>query len=105
MYEGMGKRRRIGLKYCGGCNPLYDRVQAVESVRKRLKDKIELVSHEDREAEGTLVVAGCPTACVDLKPFEGRSIWVVRSLQDVERFIDTLSEISDDNETSRARKE
>jgi hypothetical protein len=89
----MGKRRRIGLKYCGGCNPLYDRVQAVVSVRKRLKDKIELVSYEDRDAEGTLVVTGCPTACVDLKPFVGHPIWVVTSLRDVERFVETMSNV------------
>jgi hypothetical protein len=87
----MGKKRKIGLKYCGGCNPLYDRVQAAASIKKRLEDIIELVSYEDREAEGTLVIAGCPTACVDLKPFEGRPIWVVTSLQDVERWVQTMN--------------
>ena len=93
----MTKRRRIGLKYCGGCNPQYDRVQAVMSIKKRLEDRVELVSYEDRDAEGTLVVAGCPTACVYLKPFEGRSIWVVTSLRDFERFVETMSDLKDEN--------
>ncbi|MBN1663930.1 MAG: hypothetical protein JW943_10045 [Deltaproteobacteria bacterium] len=82
----MNKIRRIGLKYCGGCKPEYDRVQAVAALKKRLGGKIELVSYEDPQTEGTLVVAGCPTACVDLKPFQGRPLWVVTSLQEVENF-------------------
>ncbi len=93
----MTKGRRIGLKYCGGCNPQYDRVQAVVSIKKRLEDKVEFVSYEARDAEGILVVAGCPTACVDLKPFEGRPIWVVTSLRDVERFAETISDVKDGN--------
>jgi len=87
---------RIGLKYCGGCNPQYDRVQAVASIKKRLKKKVEFVSYEDPDAQGTLVVAGCPTACVDLKLFEGRPIWVVTSPQDVERFIEMMSNRCDE---------
>jgi hypothetical protein len=89
----MGNKQKIGLKYCGGCNPQYDRVQAVASIKKRLGDKFEFVPFEDPNAEGTLVVAGCPTACVDLKPFAGRPIWVITSLRDVERFVEIISEV------------
>lgn len=92
------KIRRIGLKYCGGCKPQYDRVQTVASLQKRLAEKIELVSYEDPKTEGTMVVAGCPTVCVDLKPFEGRPLWVVASLQEIEDFIEIMS--SDDHPPS-----
>jgi hypothetical protein len=81
---------RIGLKYCGGCNPHYDRVQAVSYLRERLKDRIELVSYEDPDIEGVLVIAGCPTACVDLSPFRGRPVWVVTSRQQVEDFLERV---------------
>ena len=84
--------RRIGLKYCGGCKPEYNRMQVAASTQKRLEEKIKLVSYEDPEAEGTLVVAGCPTACVDMKPFEGRPLWVVTNPQEVENFIEIMSD-------------
>jgi hypothetical protein len=87
----MMRTRRIGLKYCGGCNPKYDRMQAVESIKKRLEEKVDLVSYEDPDAEETLVVTGCPTACVDLKPFEGRPLWIVTNLREVACFIETMN--------------
>lgn len=86
----MSKKRRIGLKYCGGCTPRYDRVQAVGCLRERLKDRVDFVSYEDPDIEGVLVVTGCPTACVDLTPFEGRPVWVVTSRQQVENFLETI---------------
>ena len=86
----MSKKHRIGLKYCGGCTPRYDRVQTVRSLRERLKDTVELFSYEDPDIEGVLVVAGCPTACVDLVPFKGRPVWVVTSPQDAEHFAETM---------------
>jgi len=78
------------LKYCGGCSPRYDRVQAVGYLRERLKDTVELVSYEDPDIEGILVVAGCPTACVDLTPFKGRPVWVVTSTQEAEHFAEMI---------------
>jgi len=85
------KIRKIGLKYCGGCKPEYDRVQEVTALRKRLEKIIELVPYDDPAAKGTLVVAGCPTACVELKPFEGRPLWVVTSPREIENFIKSMS--------------
>jgi len=85
--EGMNRKRRIGLKYCGGCNPTHDRVATAASIGKRLEDRIALVSYADPNTEGTLVVTGCPTACVDLTPFDGRPVWVVTGPADAEGFV------------------
>jgi hypothetical protein len=93
----MGNRRRIGLKYCGGCNPRYDRVQAVAFIEKRLQDRVDLVSYEDPDTEAILVVAGCPTACVNLSPFAGRPIWVVTSMQDARRFVEMTNAVNGGN--------
>lgn len=97
----MNNIRRIGLKYCGGCAPQYDRVRAVASIKKRLAGRVEFVSHEDRDVEGVLVVTGCPTACVDLTPFEGHPVWVVTSPQDVESFIKKITEVENVNGLER----
>lgn len=86
----MSKKLRIGLKYCGGCTPRYDRVEAVASIRERLKDRVDLVSYEERDLEGVLIVAGCPTACVDRTPFEGRPVWIVTSPRDAQRFVEAM---------------
>ncbi|MBN1383167.1 MAG: hypothetical protein JXA41_15990 [Deltaproteobacteria bacterium] len=84
------KKRRIGLKYCGGCNPRHDRVQTAALIKKSLKEEMEFVSHEEAEIEGVLIIAGCPTACVDRTPFAGRPVWIVTGPDDADRFIEQI---------------
>jgi len=97
----MNNIRKIGLKYCGGCAPQYDRVQTVASIKRRLAGRAEFVSYENRDVEGILVVVGCPTACVDLRPFEGRPLWVVTSEQDAEGFIEKIEKMENSNGLER----
>ncbi len=58
----------IGIKYCGGCNPHYDRVSAVRKLEDALKDKdVQFQTYEDGSAyDSCLIVKGC-TRCVDLE--------------------------------------
>lgn len=57
--------KRVGVKYCGGCNPNYDRVKRVEMLKGALKGRIEVVSYEEVPYDLLLIVNGCPKACVD----------------------------------------
>lgn len=72
------------MKYCGGCNPRYDRVEAASSIQERLKSLADIVSPEDEGAEAVVVIAGCPTACADVSSFDGMPIRFVRSMEEVE---------------------
>ena len=87
--EGLIKLK-IDLKYCGGCNPGYDRVAAVAHIKKCLSDVIEFVSAESRDVASILIVAGCKTACVDVSDFKDIPIWLVTSLEDAESFIEKM---------------
>lgn len=53
---------KIGVKYCGGCNPQYDRVEMVEKIGNSLQGKAELVSPGSNGVELILAVQGCLTA-------------------------------------------
>lgn len=53
---------RIGIKYCGGCNPRYDRVAAVKELQQRYPEwKIEPAGEGGQEY--ILVVCGCTAVC------------------------------------------
>jgi hypothetical protein len=78
---------RIGLKYCGGCNPHYDRVALVRRIEKRLEGRVEFVSPESDDVDLILAVQGCSTACADLSPFQGMKIRVITDITDAENFI------------------
>lgn len=82
-----GGQLTIGVKYCGGCNPTYDRVALVKGIEERLRGKASLVRADSEGISLVMVVAGCATACADLSPFEGLEVWVITSPEDAEPFI------------------
>ncbi|MBI5895242.1 MAG: hypothetical protein HZB24_04260 [Desulfobacterales bacterium] len=66
----------VGLKYCGGCKPNYDRVALVDEIRRRLDHQVIWVRADDPTAELILAVHGCLTACADLEPYRAKPIFV-----------------------------
>jgi len=68
---GAGKKPLIGIKYCGGCNPRYDRVAAVAAAKEKLGARYEFAWAEAGPLyDHVLVVCGCQVKCAhhaDLK--------------------------------------
>lgn len=67
----------LGLKYCGGCSPDYDRSEQVRCLAQELGDLVKLTSPEDQRTEHVLVVMGCKNACADLSSFDDKEIMLV----------------------------
>ena len=80
---------KIGIKYCGGCNPNYDRVALVKLIKERFGNRVALVEANDGISL-VLAIEGCSTACADLTAFEGQEVRVVTSAADAEIFIRDL---------------
>ena len=78
------KRLKVTIKYCGGCNPDYDRVALVKYIEESLHGKVEFVSAEDENIDLVLAVEGCKTACADLSAFKGIKIWFITEIEDAE---------------------
>ena len=56
-------RPKVLLRYCGGCNPRYDRVAAVEILKKRLPH-LEFCPHCPGENYcAAWIVCGCTARC------------------------------------------
>jgi 3-hydroxyacyl-[acyl-carrier-protein] dehydratase len=56
----------IGLKFCGGCNPVIDRSALVQEIRKLLSPVCKMETEQSAEPwEKAVLVCGCPTACAD----------------------------------------
>ncbi|MDR1742080.1 MAG: hypothetical protein LBR38_09625 [Synergistaceae bacterium] len=74
----MAERPTVAVKYCGGCNPTYDRVELVS----RLRDEFPLYNFvsEAREdepanapsADYALAVCGCVCRCADYEWLDGK---------------------------------
>jgi hypothetical protein len=55
--------KRVALKYCGGCNPGFDRVAYVERIKSAAGLNIEWVTLDEGDVDAVLLVSGCDTAC------------------------------------------
>lgn len=81
---------KVGFKFCGGCNPDYDRVALANRIAKGLKGKVKVVSLEQEDVGFVIAVEGCSTACADLSPFSDLPIYTIFSEEQGEQFIDRV---------------
>ncbi len=53
----------VAVKFCGGCNPAYERLEYLEKIKSAAGDRIRWVLIGDGGFEAILVISGCLTAC------------------------------------------
>lgn len=53
----------IGIKYCGGCNPRYDRGKLVSQLKNDIQADLHFVSENTQNADWFIIVCGCESAC------------------------------------------
>jgi len=57
--------KKIGIKYCGGCNPSYERVEVVQRAQSLLKDRFIFSVDDVQDSDIMVLVSGCPRACAE----------------------------------------
>ncbi len=56
----------IGIKYCGGCNPVIDRENLVQEIKRLLPPEFILANNQtNKQWDIGILVCGCLTACAD----------------------------------------
>jgi len=56
--------KKIGLKYCGNCNPVID-YSLITQLKEKLKD-YQFSHWEDPDLDRLLVISGCPRNCATM---------------------------------------
>jgi len=56
-------KKKIGIKYCGGCNPGYERVEMMEGVQFRFSDRFFFLRHDEPDIDVLILMSGCHRAC------------------------------------------
>ena len=54
---------KVALKFCGGCDPAYDRVEYWEQIRREAGDSIDWVNLDSGGYDAVLLICGCNSAC------------------------------------------
>lgn len=55
---------KIALKYCGGCDPDYDRVDYYQRIKTAVGDGVQWTRLDEGDHDLVLVICGCAKACV-----------------------------------------
>lgn len=53
----------VGVRYCGGCNPHFDRPALLERLKKRLPALRFVPALSDTAYPAVVVLCGCPSRC------------------------------------------
>ena len=54
---------RVAIKFCGGCDPAYDRVEFLQRIKASAGGLIEWVNPEEHGFDAVLLICGCQKAC------------------------------------------
>lgn len=61
------KSLKIGFKYCGGCNPRYDRKAFYEEFKACVDEDMDTsLAREDEKYDWLIVLVGCSNNCADI---------------------------------------
>lgn len=64
---------KIGIKYCGGCNPTYDRIEVVSSLKKHIGQGHSVETAKQGIIYDVVVIlCGCTSACVSHQNLEAK---------------------------------
>jgi hypothetical protein len=96
---------RIGIKYCGGCNPEYDRVALVRHIKEKLKGSAASFSYDTREADLVVAVQGCETACADLSGLDPQKIRILTDPEQAQKLVQEISRLVDEDNPEGERPE
>lgn len=82
----------ICLKYCGGCNPRYDRKKIVEYLKKDFNDINIILQSDNNICDFAIIISGCMSSCVNHDNIEGKyGKFVIRDFNDYEALKSMLS--------------
>lgn len=66
------KKAKVILRYCGGCNPRYDRAALVSRLERDFPEvNLEPYSGFPEDYQGILVICGCAARCAEQRDLPG----------------------------------
>lgn len=82
---------KCGVRFCGGCNPRYDRRQALNQIESQFKDIDFINAAEGVPHDLLLVIGGCSNCCASYEQFETKDgILKMWDKTHIERILDDI---------------
>lgn len=84
---------KIGVKYCGGCNPSFDRVQFVKLLKKEFADTTFETVERNKNYDLIIVICGCVRACANIMDYKYMEMLYITKETDIARVKGTILEL------------
>ncbi len=68
---------KVSFKFCGGCNPNYDRLKALDNLIKKHPEWEVNYDYENNCNDKCIVICGCKRACADISKIKAKQVIVV----------------------------
>lgn len=86
----------ILLKYCGGCNPRYDRKKIVDYLKKDFHEINIILPIDNKTCDFAVIISGCMSSCVNHDNIEGKyGKFIINDINDYEYLKSTIAAIID----------
>ena len=90
----------VAIKYCGGCNPRFDRAAAAKRLAADFPGLTVEHARSGTAADLLVVLCGCPARCADVSSLSAaETLWVCRS-EDLQAVYDRLQRIQTERSES-----
>lgn len=85
----------ISVKYCGGCNPRYDRPGLLNKLKKEFPMHTFDYANPDTESDFLIVICGCTAVCAQYSDLKAKNGNIVISGEDgYAQIVDKIKEIA-----------
>lgn len=86
---------KVGVKYCGGCNPRHDRGSFAAKLYNQFKGIIEFENvREDSNYDALLIISGCTSNCADYDCYNvGKGVIFVTEATNFDSIVGKFNEI------------
>lgn len=85
---------KCGIRFCGGCNPRYDRKKAYEEIKNQLKNIHFSHAVEGESYDCLLVIGGCTNCCASYDQFHVKGdVFKMWDADHIEKIKQKLAEI------------
>lgn len=82
----------VAVKFCGGCDPAYERVEYLRKIEDAASHRIRWMSLQDNGYEVILLISGCQRACPEEElPRSVRIVSLTSDEADPERVVSMIT--------------
>ncbi|MGI6722719.1 MAG: hypothetical protein ACOX4I_09370 [Anaerovoracaceae bacterium] len=86
---------KCGVKFCGGCNPHYQRGEALKTLKERLPDVEFKLAEEGEVYDYLLVIGGCTACCASFEQYTTKNgVVKMWDADQIDRVQDKITEVA-----------